>query len=41
VRECRGADVLEEAKVVVRGHGGKVESRGGEVYGKDERTTWT
>jgi len=38
-RESRGADVLEEAKVVVRGHGDKVESRRGEVDGKHERTT--
>jgi hypothetical protein len=40
VRESRVANMLEEAKVVVRGHGGKVESRGREVDGKDERTTW-
>ena len=40
-RESRGADVLEEAKAVVGGHGDKVESRRGEVNGKHKRPTWT
>ena len=33
--------MLEKAKVVVGRHGDKVESRGRQVDGKDEWTTWT
>ena len=33
--------MLEKAKVVVGRHSDKVESRGRQVDGKDEWTTWT